>query len=926
MVGQVVSHYRILEQLGGGGMGVVYRAEDMRLGRQVAIKFLPPGLSRDATAAERFRREARAASALNPPNICTVYDLGEHEGQQFLVMELLDGGTLKHLINGRPLDNERTVELGIEIADALEAAHAHGIVHRDIKPANIFVTARGHAKLLDFGLAKLAPSVRDGRPAAPAQPTMTAADMLSTPGMAMGTLAYMSPEQTRGEELDARTDLFSFGLVLYEMATGKAAFARDSTFATLDAILHATPAAPVRLNPTVLPELERIIERSLEKDRELRYQTAAEVRAELRRLRRTTETQHTAVPAPPPTIRAQAGARSWLTRGIAGAVAATAIVVGIFWFAPRAPALTEQDEIVVADFANTTDEPVFDDTLRQALTVQLRQSPYLNVISDDRVRDSLRFMGRQPQERLTEAVAREVCTRQHAKALVAGSIASLGSQYVITVNALNCANGESLKSAQAQAARKEDVLSALSSVAADLRTQLGESLASIQKFDVPVEKATTSSLEALKAFTTGVRLHTTGQPQKAIPHLERAVALDPAFALAYAQMGTSYYNLRDLYHASQFTAKAYELRERVSDRERFYIEARYHDSVTGNIDQAVKVYELWTQTYPRDSIPWNNIGVAYESVGEFEKALDSFLEAHRLNPRGELEQDNVAGMYVRLNRMPEAKALSDETVAQFPNIGGTRFMVACRERDSAKMFELLKRARDRNVAEIFLSAFGCALRDGRFAEARDLRADAAPGARGLVEMAFAEWQLGDRSRAKAMAVEASGIQPEAALPVRLIPLLAEVGETERARRLMTQRVAAQPKDTMLNEVWTPLTESILALGENKPDVAIDALRTAERYQRRWPQVAFQRGVASVRSGNIAAAIIEFRRLTDTEPSWPPGSTVYPAAMLALARAQAAAGDTAAARLSYQRFLEFWKRADANLTGLIEARRELAALR
>ena len=504
----------------------------------------------------------------------------------------------------------------------------------------------------------------------------------------------------------------------------------------------------------------------------------------------------------------------------------------IFWFAPRTPALTEQDEVIVSDFTNTTGEPVFDDTLKQALTVQLRQSPFLNVVSDDRVRETLRFMGRQPQERLTEASAREVCTRQNVKAMVAGSIAPLGSQYVITLNALNCANGESLSMAQAQAARKEDVLSTLGNATTDLRTRLGESLASIQKFDVPVEKATTSSLEALKAFTTGVQLHNAGQPAKAIPHLERAVTLDPAFALAYAQMGTAYTNLRDLYHAREFSAKAYELRERVSDRERFYIEARYYDSVTGEVDQAVKVYELWAQTYPRDSIPWNNIGVEYESMGEFEKALGSYSEAHRLNPRGGLEQDNVATMYVRLNRLDEAKALSDANLVRFPNMAFTRFMVACREGDRAKMAELLKRGRDTNAVDVLLGAFSCALRDGRFAEARDLRSDAAPGARGLMEMAFAEWRLGDRARARAMAVEASQIPPEAALPVRVMPLLAEVGEPEKARRFMAHRVADQPKDTLLNGVWVPLTESILALGDNKPDVAIEALRPAEKYQRR----------------------------------------------------------------------------------------------
>jgi tetratricopeptide (TPR) repeat protein len=733
----------------------------------------------------------------------------------------------------------------------------------------------------------------------------------------------MSPEQARGEEVDARTDLFSFGLVLYEMATGRPAFARDSTIATLDAILHDAPAAPLRLNPTVAPEFERIIDRSLEKDRELRYQTAAEVRAELRRLRRATETQLGPAGASLPRGPRH---RRWLTRGVPAAVVAATIGGAMFWLAPRAPALSGQDEIIVSDFTNTTNEPVFDDTLKQALTVQLRQSPFLNIVSDDRIRETLRFMGRPPQERLTGAVAREVCSRENAKAMVAGAIASLGSQYVITLDAVNCVNGESLEMTQVPAGRKEDVLSALSSGASDLRKRLGESLASIQKFDVPVERATTSSLDALKAFTTGLQLHSSGQPDKAIPHLERAVQLDPGFAAAYAQIGTSYSNQRDMYRAREFTAKAYGLRERVSERERFYIEARYHDSVSGDVDQGLKVYELWTRTYPRDSVPWNNIGVLQELTGDFERALDSFLEAQRLNPGGGIGQDNVALSYAHLNRMAEAKKVAEEAASRFPNLGLTRFIVACREGDDARTAELLKDGREKHVNEILQGAFMCALRNGRFAEARDLRADALPGTRGLAEMAFAEWHLGDRARAKELVIEAARQSPEAALPVRLGSLFATVGEADRARLFVAHRVREQPTDTLLNGVWVPLTEAILALGAHKPDAAIEALRTSERYERRWPEGGFHRGAAYMQSGNFPAAVAQFKRLTDREPEWPPSVTVYPAAMLALARAHLAAGDTAAARQAYQRFLDFWKHADANLVALIEARRELAALR
>jgi eukaryotic-like serine/threonine-protein kinase len=943
LIGKKLSHYRVLELIGGGGMGMVYKAEDLRLGRRVALKFLPEELSGDSAALQRFEREAQTASALNHPNICTIYEIEEYNGQPFIVMELLEGDTLQQYLRNvapGPIALDRLLDIAMQICNGLKVAHQGGVIHRDIKPANIYLTSRGQVKILDFGLAKLVASEETAgddpaeeakndrdRPSAQNVPEHAKIDeSLTRHGITAGTAGYMSPEQVRKEKLDARTDLFSFGMVLYEMAAGRRAFEGETVAEIHDAILNQTPAPAHDANPDVSSALDAVISKALEKDRERRYPSAAEMHADLARVRKQ-------VPSP------RHGLRKWFP-----AAALLAVISAAFWFywSYRRPVtLSATDTIVLADVKNETSDPVFDDALDTALRYEMEQTPYLNILGIDKVLGTLAEL-KLPTTKLTPERALQICGKTNSKMVISQSISDAGNGYRLQMRALDCGSGATLAKEQVDIGKRNEVVHELGVTAARLRAKLGEPADSLARFNQPLEKALSSSLEALQASTQGQKFALSGDAKGALKLFQRAVELDPSLAVTYERMGAAYLFLGNTELSAASYTRAYQFRERLTEKNRLNAEIDYYGRVTGDWEKEYSSVLRLLEIFPRDVSAHSNLRAAFVYRGQPDRAADEAAEIARLHPSSSYYFGSAIQSIRFASRFNEAKswlAKADALKLDSSLIRRERLIVAFATGDRDNVEKMLKEEERGSYREDFLHEHSLIeIQQGRFHSAEQLRLQAlGPASKTsnddwwVVLSALEDAETGKDVQARRYESEAARSKLDRDNRVALALALARSERTEEAGQLADQISAESPEDTLVQYYFIPTVQAAIKLRQHDPAASVDLLRGTAKYDLaftgsfNYVYPAYIRGLAYLELGDGRSAAAQFQKLIDN-PGFSVRHVIGPLAWLQLGRAQKMMGDEAAARKSYEAFLDLWKNADLDIPIYQQAKAEYAKLR
>ena len=940
-IGRQIGSYQIVSLLGTGGMGEVYQAQDTKLRRDVAIKVLPSAFLNDPERLSRFQREARMLASLNHPNIATIHGLEQADGVNYLVMELVPGETLAERLKTGPMKVEEALNVASQIAEALETVHLKGVIHRDLKPANVKVTPEGRVKVLDFGLAK-ASAVESAVDLSQA-PTLTG--LASEEGRILGTPAYMSPEQARGKAVDKRTDIWAFGCVLYELLTGRQAFRAETLSDTIVAILEREPdwqELPVE-TPTRIRDL---LGRCLMKDSSRRLRDLGEACVVIEAFDD---------PVPPRSVaveenRDERGQLGMLWKVIVpAAVVFVGLAVGGYFYFHRTPKLTDKDTIVLADFDNKTGDPVFDDTLREGLSIELQQSPFLSLIPDQQVQRTLALMGQPKEARLTREIAQQVCERTGSAAVLEGSIASLGSQYILGLRARNCRTGSVLDQEQVQAARREDVPNSLSRIARRFRTRIGESLATVEKHSKPLEEATTSSLEALKAYTTAIQLDSVA----GIPLFRRAIEIDPKFAMAYANLGLDYSDIGESVLSAENTRKAWELRDRVSDQEKFFIDFTNQREVTGNLEDAYQTLELWRRTYPRDIYALGLLaGLSSQGTGRFERVIETAKETIAEDPNVFFGYHNLASSYFFLDRFPEAESVlqqASERKVEEPYFLVLRYNIAALEGDQDQMDRVVALAKGVHGAEhwlaheqaLALARFG-RLQDARRSSSRAVDLALQEGERekaASYRAARAVWEAayGNSAEARANATAALELSKGRDVQYAAGLALALSGESSRSDALADDLEKRFPEDTISKFDYIPVLRALSVLEAGNPTKSSELLQIALQYELAANGLnfnhfylgglhsAYVRGKAFAAAHRYPEAAAEFQKILDHRGLVgldPIGAFAH----LQLGRTFVLSGDKTKARTAYQDLLTLWKDADPDIPILKQAKAEYAKLK